>query len=100
MAFIAIYITHKNMEEAEKVVLYLLKIKLIKCANYFPIKSTYPWKGKIENTNEIVSLLKAKKENWNKIKTEVKNMHPYEVPCIMKFNVEANKEYEDWINED
>jgi periplasmic divalent cation tolerance protein len=100
MSFITVYVTHESMEKAEKVVYHLLKMKLIKCANYFPIKSSFFWKGKLENPDETVSLLKAKKENWNKIKSEIKKVHPYEIPCIMKFNVEANKEYENWIKED
>jgi len=24
-------------------------------------------------------------------------MHSYKVPCIMKLDVQANKEYEDWV---
>ncbi len=97
MGFIIVYITHKNLKEAKKVVSYLLKKKLIACANFFPIKSLYLWKGKTENSKEIVSILKTKKQNWNKVKEEVKKIHPYELPCIMRLNVESNKEYESWI---
>ena len=25
-------------------------------------------------------------------------IHPYTTPCIIKFNIEANEEYENWIN--
>ncbi len=37
------------------------------------------------------------------IQTQLKNIqveaiHPYETPCIMKFEVEANKAYADWIH--
>jgi periplasmic divalent cation tolerance protein len=97
VSFIAVYITHKNEGEAKKIVSHLLKNKLIACANFFPIKSAYWWKGKIENSDEIVSLIKTKKENWEKIKKEVEKIHPYETPCVMKFDIEANKDYEDWI---
>ena len=86
------------MEEAKKITSILLKKRLIACVNFFPIESSYWWKGKIENDKEIVSLLKTKKENWKKIKSEIKKVHPYEIPCIMKLNVEANKDYESWIN--
>ncbi len=98
MGFIIIYITHKNLKEAKKIVTHLLQKKLITCANFFPIKSSYWWKNKIENSNEIVTIIKTKKENWKKLKSEVKKIHPYETPCIIKFNVEANKDYELWIN--
>lgn len=100
MGFIIVYITHKNQEEAEKIVSHLLNKKLIACANIFPIKSSYWWKGKIENSDEVVSIAKTKKENWKKIKSEVKKIHSYEVPCIIKMDVEANEEFEKWINEE
>ena len=98
MSFIIVYITHKNLEEAKNVSEHLLKLKLIACVNYFPIESAYWWKGKIENAKEIVSLVKSKKGNWEKIKSEVTKIHPYETPCIMKVDVESNKDYEKWIN--
>jgi periplasmic divalent cation tolerance protein len=98
MTFIIIYVTHENLENAEKLASHLLQKKLIACANFFQIKSSFWWKGKIENSEEIVSLLKTRKENWEKVKSEIKKIHPYETPCIMKINVEANEDYESWVN--
>ncbi len=100
MSFIAIYVTHKNMEEAEKISSHLLQQKSIACVNFFPIKSSYWWKGNIESSEEIVSLLKTKNENWEKVKNEIIKIHPYETPCIIKMSVEANNEYESWINKE
>lgn len=100
MKFIIIYITHKNLKEAKKVAEALLKDRLIACVNYFPIESAYWWHGKIENSKEIVSLVKTKKENWTKVKKAVEAIHPYETPCIMKLEVESNKSYFDWIKKE
>ena len=98
MSFIIIYITHKNKQQAKKVVNHLLKKKLIACANIFPIESMYTWKNKIQNEKEIVSLIKTKKSLWDKIRQEVKKIHPYDCPCITKINAQANKDFEKWIN--
>lgn len=98
MKFILIYVTHKNIKEAKKIGNYLIKEKMIACANYFPIESSYWWKGKIENAKEIVSLLKTRKENWEKVRKEIEKIHSYEVPCIIKIEAESNKSYADWIN--
>ena len=100
MAFIILYVTHENLKNAQKIASHLLQKKLIACANFFPIKSSYWWKGKIENSEEIVSLLKTRKENWEKVKSEIKKIHPYETPCIIKMNVEANEDYESWVNDE
>lgn len=97
MGFIIVYITHANLEEAKKITSVLLENKLIACANFFPIESCYFWKGNLENSNEIVSIVKTRKENWQKVKEEVLKLHPYDVPCIMKFDMEANESYEEWI---
>jgi periplasmic divalent cation tolerance protein len=100
MTFIIIYVTHKNLKEAKKISSHLLKKRLIACVNFFPIESNYWWNNKITNSKEIISLLKTKKENWLKVKSEVKKIHPYTTPCIMKFDVEANDDYEKWINKE
>jgi len=98
MPFILIYITHKNLDEAKKVASHLLNKKLIACANFFPIESMYWWKNNIENEKEIVSIVKTKTENWQIVKDEVKKIHPYKTPCIIKIQAEANEDYEHWIN--
>jgi len=99
MSFVFIYVTNPNEKEAKKIALHLLKKRLVACTNIFPIQSSYWEKGKIENTKEVVLILKTRKENFEKVKNEIKKIHPYSVPCIIKFGVEANKEYENWLKE-
>ncbi len=97
MGFILIYTTHESQEEAQRVSNALLEGKQIACANIFPIQSAYWWHGVLEGGGEWVALLKTVPENWEKVKTEIIRLHPYEVPCIIKIEVEANPEYESWI---
>lgn len=99
MKFILIYTTHKNIEEAEKISNPLLKKKLIACVNYFPITSSYHWKGEIVTASEITAILKTKIENWDKVRSYIESNHPYETPCIIKLaEVEANDSYASWIH--
>lgn len=99
MSFIVLYVTHENEKEARKISDLLLQQKYIACANIFPIQSIYPWKGKIEDSHEVVSLLKTTHAQWKTVESIIEKMHPYEIPCIMKMEVEANKSYENWIQE-
>jgi len=99
MKFITIYVTHENKQKAEKIVNFLLENKLIACVNYSPINVSYSWKWEIVNDNEIVSLLKTRSENWEKVKKYIEENHPYEIPCIIKNEVEANDEYVKWVYE-
>jgi len=95
-----IYITCKDKQEAKKISKALLEKRLIACSNMFPIESMYWWKGKIEEDNEIVILAKTKDKNYDKIKEEVKKLHSYEVPCILKIDAKANEDYQKWVDEE
>ncbi|MFH0755195.1 MAG: divalent-cation tolerance protein CutA [bacterium] len=100
MGFIIIYITYPNLKTAKKIVASLMESRLIACGNFFPIQNTYWWKGKIENSKEVVSIVKTKTKNWEKVKSIVIKLHSYETPCIIKMVVSANDDYESWINKE
>jgi periplasmic divalent cation tolerance protein len=100
MPFIFVYVTNPNKKEAKKIALHLLKKRLIACSNIFPIESFYWWKGRIKNAKEVVLIVKTRKENFKKVKNEIKKIHSYSIPCIIKFDVEANKEYEEWLKKE
>ena len=97
MSFITVYITNPNEKAAQVLTQQLLEKKIIACANLFPIQSSYWWQGTIERESEWVALVKTIPENWPGLKESILKLHPYEVPCIMKTEVEANEAYEDWI---
>ena len=99
MAFIAVYITNESQKAAQLLADQLLDIRLIACANIFPITATYLWQGSIAKESEWVAIVKTTSNNWQKLKDKVTEIHPYDVPCIMKFEVEANEAYEKWIRE-
>lgn len=94
---IILYVTHKNEQSAKIIINHLMKKKLIACANIFPIKSVYEWKSKIVNEKEIVTLLKTSSKLYSTVEKEIKKIHPYKIPCIIKIDAKANKDYETWI---
>lgn len=98
MKFILIYTTHSNLAEAKKLAEQLLINRDIACVNYFPITSSYHWKGKVETTEETVALLKTRSEKWEKVKDFILQYHPYETPCVIKLaEVDSNESYANWI---
>ncbi|MDI6807070.1 MAG: divalent-cation tolerance protein CutA [Candidatus Aenigmarchaeota archaeon] len=95
-----IYITTSNVKEAEKIAKALVKEKLVACVNIFPIKSIYRWKGKTERTNEIGMFAKTKNNLVNEVIKRVKELHSYEVPCIITFPIEKGYDkFLKWISE-
>lgn len=99
MSFALIYITHSSKEEAQRISQHLLEQKLVACANIFPITSAYWWQGSIQNDEEWVSIVKTSLEKYKAVITSVEQIHSYEVPCILKIEVEANAAYEQWIQD-
>ncbi len=57
----------------------------------------YPWKGKIAEEKEFVLVLKTESRNYAKIAREVESMHSYDIPCIIKIPIKANKKYGEWL---
>lgn len=96
MNMVLMYITNPSREEARKISKKLLEEKLIACANIFPVDSMYRWEGKIAEEPEFVLIAKTTEENFRKAKVLVGNIHPYDVPCILKIPAEANESYLKW----
>lgn len=97
---ILVYITCKDEEEARKISMHLVKNRFAACTNMFPIRSMYWWKGKLEETEEYVVIAKTINENYEKIEKEIRKIHSYEVPCIIKMDVDVNEEYGNWIKKE
>ncbi len=98
--FSIIYITAGNMAEARKISRMLVEERLAACANIFPISSIYRWKDNIEEGSEIGILIKTISENVKAVEKRVKEIHSYEVPCVVSFNInDGSGEYLKWIQE-
>lgn len=97
---ILVYITNKDEKEAKKIATYLLKKKLIACANMFPIRALYTWKKKVRDEKEVVLIAKTQQSKFVTIKKEVEKIHSYETPCILKINALPNAEFGKWVKEE
>lgn len=96
---LSVYITCKDQEEANRVSEYLISKKLIACSNVFPIQSQYWWQGDIVKEGEYACLVKTTTELWDSLQVKILEVHSYDVPCIVKYEVEANNAYEAWVKE-
>ena len=95
-----IYITCKDEKEAVKISKHLLEKRLIACSNIFPVRSIYFWNRKMQNHKESVILAKTTEKNYERIKKEVKKIHSYDVPCILKIDAEADESYDEWVKKE
>lgn len=98
--FSIVYITAGNLDEAKKIGNALVEDRLAACANIFPINSIYRWKGNIEEAQEFGLIVKTKTEKVKELEKRVKELHSYEVPCVVSLRIEdGSKDYLDWIEE-
>lgn len=96
-----IYITTKDRNEAEEIAQVLVKEKLAACANIIDnMSSVYRWEGKVVTDRECVLIAKTTYSNVNALTKRVKEMHSYEVPCVVSLKIseqEGNPEYLNWL---
>jgi periplasmic divalent cation tolerance protein len=93
-----VYVTAPTAIVARRIAKIVLEKRLAACANIFRIESTYWWKGKIEKCPEYAMFLKTKKSRVKRLTAEIKNVHPYEVPCIVSLDiVKGNPDFLKWI---
>ena len=88
-------------EAAKSIARTLVESKLAACVNIVPqITSIYSWKGEIVEDNEFLLIVKSKSEAYDKLESEIKELHSYEVPEIIAFDINKGlPEYLRWIEE-
>jgi periplasmic divalent cation tolerance protein len=95
-----VYITCGKREEAEKIAQILVKEKLVACVNIHEITSIFEWKEKMEKCTEYAMICKTAEENFKKIEKRVRELHSYELPCIIFWRIDGgNRDFLDWIKE-
>ncbi|MDD5584261.1 MAG: divalent-cation tolerance protein CutA [Candidatus Omnitrophica bacterium] len=89
-------------KEAEALATMLLSERVCACVNIIKgVRSLFWWEGKINNADEVILVIKTKDSLYAKLKTMVKNNHPYSVPEIISVKIDQiNQEYTEWLNKE
>jgi periplasmic divalent cation tolerance protein len=100
--FSFIYITTPNKKTAQKISKTLVKERLVACANIGgPIESIYQWKSKLCVEKEISLILKTTALKQKRVISRVKELHPYECPCIVVLPVSSgNPAFLKWLKDE
>ena len=99
-SYIQITTTTETKEQADKISQHLVETKLAACVQILgPITSIYRWKGKVENAQEWLCLIKTRDNLYAKVEAAIKSVHSYETPEIISVPIiEGSKEYLSWID--
>ena len=85
-------------KKAKEIAKKLIKLKLCACVNITSkIKSIYYWEEEIVEDDEFLMIIKTTNEKIDKLVKTLKELHPYEVPEIVYFDVNSQKDYLDWL---
>jgi periplasmic divalent cation tolerance protein len=92
--------TCPDFETAHTIAHQLVTAKLAACINILPsITSIYEWQGEIETAQEHLLLIKSCPSHYSRLETEIKRLHPYELPEIIAIAIENGlPDYLKWIN--
>lgn len=88
--------TFQSRKSASKIAKEMISRKLCACVNIIKINSFYYWKEKIQYDNEYLCFFKT--VSSAKLKKELKEIHPYEVPEIIEVKIDSiDNEYLGWL---
>lgn len=62
----------------------LVEQGLAACVNIVPgIESVYQWQGKIENSAELLLIIKTRADHYPALEQALRALHPYELPEVV-----------------
>ncbi len=101
MSYIIVFVTVANREEASRLTRALVEERLAACVKIVPtVASTYWRRGKIEQVDEVLLVIKTRQDLLDALTTRVRALHSYAVPEVVALPIlGGNPDYLAWIDE-
>ena len=98
MKAIIVQTTCSSKEEAKNIAKVLIEEKLAACVQLSEIESFYNWKEEFCCDNETLLNIKTRKDNFEKIKSKILELHSYDLPEIIQLDItNTSEEYLNFI---
>lgn len=96
---VVILVSAPDASVASEIAREMLRRRLVACANIIPaVRSLYWWKGQLEESDEVLMVLKARRGDVSALADLIRDLHPYDVPEVIATEaVGGLEEYLDWI---
>ncbi|MCX2818811.1 MAG: periplasmic divalent cation tolerance protein [Methanobacteriota archaeon] len=95
---ILVHTTVPDDGTAESMARELVEERVAACVNANPVSSTYRWDGEVVEEDEVALEIKTALP-YDEVRERVEEIHPYDVPCIIRYDTEANDDYADWVRD-
>jgi periplasmic divalent cation tolerance protein len=98
---ILVLTTASSTEEARRIADALVERRQAACVNIVKgVESIYRWKGKTEESQEWMLLIKTTAAAFDNVWKTIRELHSYELPeCISVAITEGTPEYLKWIGD-
>ena len=93
-----VLVTHPSKEHAERITRGVIDAKLAACVLVTDVKSFYNWEGKLNEDDEVVTLLKTSTDKVEMLEKYIETNHDYDVPAIISIQANVNESYGNWLN--
>jgi periplasmic divalent cation tolerance protein len=97
---IVVLTTCNSQEQAAQLARHLVEHRLAACVNILPeARSFYRWKDNIENTAEVVVLIKSRRDVFDQLRGAIAQIHTYEIPEVIALPVvDGSEAYLNWLD--
>lgn len=97
--YVTVNTTIDSEQGAARIARQAVEARLAACAQVLPIRSTYRWKGEVEQADEFLVLMKTKRELAGELSSLVRGLHTYEVPELVVTPIlGGDSDYLEWID--
>jgi len=99
MSVLIVFSTFPNEASAREAAGKLVEEGLAACVSILPgVTSVYRWQGKIEETGEVLLMIKTTDKAYPRLESSLKACHPYELPEIVAVGADAGlPDYLNWV---
>ena len=94
-----VLVTHPNREHAERITRGVIDAKLAACVLVADVKSFYNWEGKLNEDDEVVTILKTSTNKVDDLEKYIETNHDYDIPAIITLQANANQAYGNWLEQ-
>ena len=97
---IVVLTTCNSQEQAAQLARHLVEHRLAACVNILAgAQSFYRWKDNIENTAEVVVLIKSRRGVFDQLREAIVQLHTYEIPEVIALPVvDGSEAYLNWLD--
>jgi periplasmic divalent cation tolerance protein len=101
MKFCQVYLGCGDGAEADRVAGVLLEKRLVVCVKKMPVSSSFRWKGKIENSDEILLVMDSREDLFGQIEAEVAKLHSYKTFVLQSVPIgRLSPQAREWMNKE